>query len=335
MFLNMTSTSNSDIGSDGSTPTGSAPGGPAPTGPAPGDPAPGGSIPGGSTPASPATVELPQGRVSYRVAGPAISSRPPVVFVHGVLVDSRLWTPVADRLASQGIRSYAPDLPLGSHRWPMNEGADLSPGGVAQLIRDFLAALDLTDVTLAGNDTGGAICQMLLGGDTSRIGAVVLTNCDALDQFPPRAFAPLFRALRHPGLVACLAPAMRSAAVRHSPPAYGMLTSQPLDRELTGDWVRPLGDPGVRRDLAKLARGVRPRMLVDVASRFGQFTGPVQIVWGEGDPFFRAKLGRQLSEAFTHATFTPVPGGRTFLPLDRPDEVAREIVAVHQDRPRP
>jgi len=160
-----------------------------------------------------AAVDLPQGRLAYRAAGPAVSSHPPVVFVHGILVDARLWEAVADRLAAAGIRSYAPTLPLGAHQWKMNEGADLSPVGVAQLLRDFIAAVGLTDVTLVGNDTGGAICQVLLGGDTSRVGAAVLTNCDALGTFPPRKFAPLFRALRHPGLVACLVPALRSERV--------------------------------------------------------------------------------------------------------------------------
>jgi pimeloyl-ACP methyl ester carboxylesterase len=124
-------------------------------------------------------------------------------------------------------------------------------------------------------------------------------------------------------------PAAASAAVRHSPLGYGLLSSQPLDPGLTRDWVQPLASKAVRRDLAKLARGVHPRVLLDAASRFGQFTGPVQVLWGEGDPFFRTALGRQLSEAFPNASLTTVPAGRTFLPLDHPDDVARQIMAIH------
>ena len=94
--------------------------------------------------------------------------------------------------------------------------------------------------------------------------------------------------------------------------------------------MQPLADKAIRRDLAKFARGVNPRVLLDAASRFGQFTGPVRILWGEDDPFFRPELGRQLSEAFPHASLTTVPGGRTFLPLDHPDAVASEIMAAVQ-----
>ena len=280
------------------------------------------------TTAGPLVAELPQGDVFYRAAGPRSSTRPPVVFVHGLLVDARLWEPVADRLAADGIRSYAPTLPLGSHQQPMKQDADLSPQGIAALMRDFLRALDLSDVTIVGNDTGGAICQLMLSGDTSRIGAAVLTNCDAFGSFPPRALAPLFSALRHPGVVACLAPGLRSKAVRHSPLAFGPLSSGPLDSALTKDWVQPLASKAIRHDLAKLARGVRPGLLTDAAARFGQFTGPVRILWGDADPYFSVELGRRLSEAFPHATFTTVPAGKTFLPLDRPDQVANEITAA-------
>jgi pimeloyl-ACP methyl ester carboxylesterase len=280
------------------------------------------------TTAGPLVAELPQGDISYRTAGPRSSSHPPVVFVHGLLVDARLWEPVAERLASDGIRSYAPTLPLGSHQRPMNADADLSPQGIAALARDFLEALDLSDVTIVGNDTGGAICQLMLGGDTSRIGGAVLTNCDAFGSFPPRGLAPLFHALRHPGLVACLAPALRSQAVRHGPLAFGPLSSGPLDGALTSDWVQPLAGKAIRHDLAKFARGVRPGLLLDAASRFGQFTGPVRILWGDADPYFRVELGRRLSESFPHAAFTTVPAARTFLPLDRPAEVANEIAAA-------
>ena len=145
------------------------------------------------------TVDLPQGRVNYRVAGPPDSTLPPVVFVHGILVDGELWTGVADALAARGIRSYAPDLPLGAHEIAMNPDADMSPRGVARLVLAFIDALGLTDVTLVGNDTGGALCQFVLDTDASRVGRLVLTTCDAFDQVPP---PPSFPSNLHGGCTA-------------------------------------------------------------------------------------------------------------------------------------
>src|ERR1700722_11844891 len=275
-----------------------------------------------------AVAELPQGRISYRAAGPPSSSRPPVMFLHGLLVDLRLWEPVAERLAAEGIRSYAPTLPLGAHERPMNADADLSPQGMAGLVSDFIAALGLDNVTVVGNDTGGAICQLLLAGDTGRIGAAVLTNCDAFGTFPPRALAPLFFAGRHPAIVACLVPGLRSARVRTGRLGFGPLTSVPLDAELTRGWIEPLAGKAIRRDLAKFARGVSPRVLLDAASRFSQFTGPVRIRGGNDHPSWGNEPGRQLREAFPHASLAAVPGGRTFLPLEHPDVVADENMAA-------
>jgi pimeloyl-ACP methyl ester carboxylesterase len=293
-----------------------------------------------------AVAELPQGRISYRAAGPRSSSRPPVVFAHGLLTDSRLWEPVAGRLAAEGIRSYAPTLPLGSHRQPMNADADLTPAGVAGLLGNFIAALDLRDVTIVGNDTGGAICQLVLAGQVGaaaqagpagragqegRIGAAVLTNCDAFDAFPPRALAPLFFAGRHPALVAGLLPGLRSDRIRTGRLGFGPLTSAPLDAGLTRSWIEPLADRAIRRDLARFARGVHPQVLLSAAERFGRFTGPVRVLWGDDDAYFGVDLGRRLSEAFPRTTLTTVPGGRTFLPLEHPDAVAAEIVAAVRD----
>jgi len=57
----------------------------------------------------------------------------------------------------------------------------------------------------------------------------------------------------------------------------------------------------------------------------------VRVLWGEADSMFRLTLGRQLAEAFSHATLATVPAGRTFLPLDAPDRVADEIITVVRD----
>jgi pimeloyl-ACP methyl ester carboxylesterase len=142
-----------------------------------------------------ATITLPLGPVTYRTAGPADSEVATVVFVHPFLMDGSLWDGVADRLAADGVRSIALTWPLGAHREPQASDADLSPRGVARLIVAFLDALDLRDVTLVGNDTGGALVQFVLDTDPSRVGRVVLANCDGFDTFPPFPFNAVFRLL--------------------------------------------------------------------------------------------------------------------------------------------
>lgn len=271
------------------------------------------------------TVDLPQGRVHYRAAGPEDCPAPPVVFVHGLLVNGELWSAVADRLASDGVRTYAPDLPLGAHPEALNDNADLSPRGVARLILDFLDALDLHDVTLVGNDTGGALCQFVIDTDASRIGRLVLTNCDAFDQFPPAPFGLLVKAGSRPGRLRALMAPMRSTRLRHSALGFGPLARDPLDPELTRRWVAPLAQPGVRRDAARFMKAIDKTDLLDVSTRLGAFSKPVLLVWGDADRFFRIDFAHRLQAAFPDARLVPVAGGRTFLSLDEPERVAREI----------
>jgi pimeloyl-ACP methyl ester carboxylesterase len=275
------------------------------------------------------TVDLPQGRVNYRVAGPEDSSQPPVVFLHGLLVNSELWTGTADALAARGVRSYAPDLPLGAHPIALEPDADLTPRGVARLVLDFLAALELTDVTLVGNDTGGALCQFVIDTDDSRIGRLVLTNCDAFDKFPPPPFGLLVKAGRRPGRIRALMAPMRLTALRHSALAFGPLVGKPLDAALTRRWITPaLTDAGVRRDAARFMRGIRPADLLDVSTRLGGFAPPVLLVWGTADRFFKLDFGCRLAAAFPDARLVEVDGGRTFVPLDEPLRLADEIGAA-------
>ena len=173
---------------------------------------------------------------------------PVALFVHGFLVDSTLWDPVAERLAAAGVRCILPDWPLGSHRTPTDPAAELSPAALGRAVPELLAALDLEGVTLVGNDTGGAVCQLALAGDTTRVGALVLTNCDVFERFPPPLFVPLFRLARHRWAVWTLMQQVRLRAVRHSALAYGMLLNRPRPAALTRAWVAPaLADAAIRR----------------------------------------------------------------------------------------
>jgi pimeloyl-ACP methyl ester carboxylesterase len=275
------------------------------------------------------TIELPHGRVHYRVAGPEASAAPPVVFVHGFLVNGTLWASTAEALARAGVRSYAPDWPLGSHPIPLAEAADQSPRGLARQVLAFLEALELDDVTLVGNDTGGAICQFVLDVDASRIGRLVLTNCDAFDAFPPAPFDLLFKAFRGPRRIAALMAPMRVTALRHSLLGYGPLVRTSLDPELTRGWAEPtIRDARIRADTARFARQVDPEDLNTASQHLGAFPGPALLVWGTGDRFFKPAFAHRLHDVLANARLVEIEGGRTFVPHDHPDRLAQEIAAL-------
>ncbi|MBV8345968.1 MAG: alpha/beta fold hydrolase, partial [Mycolicibacterium sp.] len=183
-------------------------------------------------------LTLEQATLDNRVLGPEDSPHAPVLFVHGILVDNRLWSEVAEGLARQGFRCILPTWPLGSHTVPVNPGADLSPRGVAAMIGDVMTTLDLTDVTLVGSDTGGGLCQFVIDAYPERVGRLVLTNCDAFDKFPPFPFPIVFALLRGPRSIKTLFGQLKLTALRHSPLGFGLLMNDP-DPALTDSWLQP------------------------------------------------------------------------------------------------
>ncbi|BAV41607.1 alpha/beta fold hydrolase [Mycobacterium ulcerans] len=275
-----------------------------------------------------AQVTLSQATIAYRVLGPENSPHRPVLFVHGILVVERLWSAVAEGLAAMGFRCILPTWPLGSHTIPANEGADLSPAGIAEMIHEFMVALDLADVTLVGNDTGGGLCQLAIDAHPDLVGRLVLTNCDAFETFPPFPFPAVFTLLRGPRSIKTLFAAMGLRPLRHSPLGFGLLLNKP-DAALTASWLQPCRtDARICDDLATLLRHVAATDLTEVSTRFAQFTKPVTLVWGMGDRCFKPTLARRMAQLFPDASIIEVPGSKTFVALNEPAAVINAISTV-------
>lgn len=200
------------------------------------------------------------------------------------------------------------------------------------MINDMIVALDLSDVTLVGSDTGGGLCQLVVDAHPDRIGRLLLTNCDAFDKCPPFPFDLAFRLLRGPVTIKALCRQLRLRTLRHSPLGYGLLINRP-DADLTAAWLQPcLEDSRICRDLAALLRQVATFDLTDVATRLPRFTKPVTLVWGQRDRCFTPALGRRLAGVFGNAELTEVPDAKTFVSLDQPDAVIDAIVALNAVR---
>lgn len=268
-------------------------------------------------------ARLPQGTIRYRDTG----SGEPLVFVHGLLVNSRLWDPVVARL-SAGHRCIQPDLPLGCHTIPMDPDADLSPPGIARLLVDFLDELGLERVTLVGNDSGGAISQLVAASWPQRVGRLILTNCDTYSCFPPKLFAYLKPAARIPGALAMLTQSMRFKPLRRTPIAFGVLTKSRIDESLLDEWLAPgMGSALIRRDTKKFILGISPRQTEQAAVDLQRFDAPTLFAWAPEDRWFKIAGGERLAASMPDAELVRIPNSKTFVSLDQPQRLADEIAS--------
>jgi pimeloyl-ACP methyl ester carboxylesterase len=267
-------------------------------------------------------LDLPEGAIHYRESGEG----PPIVFVHGLLVDGRLWRKVTPLLEDR-FRCIVPDLPLGSHREPMRPDADLTPPGLARILAGFMEALDLNDVTLVANDTGGAISQITAAHHPERIGRLLLTNCDAFENFLPPAFRPMQWAARVPGGLMAMMAGMRFAPLRRLPNAYGRLIKRDFAGAPTRDWVDPfLTDRDVRRDTIKVLRAIDPKYTFEAAERLREFDRPALLAWAVEDRFFRLSFAERLAATIRGARLEKIEDSYTFVSEDQPERLA-ELIA--------
>ncbi|MCM6772966.1 alpha/beta hydrolase [Nocardia sp. CDC159] len=267
-------------------------------------------------------VDLSGGRINYHETG----SGAPVVFVHGLLVNADLWRKVAPGVAAAGHRCIAPDWPFGAHSIPMPD-ADLSPTGVADLIAEFLERLDLRDVTLVANDTGGGITQIMLTRNRSRVGRVVLTDCDAYEKFFPQPFAPLPRLAAVPGLLTALLQTLRLRVVQRSPLGFGLVSKRPAPAEIVNSYLLPSrNSAAIRADLRRFLRGVHRRHTLAAAERFPALQLPVLLAWAREDRAFTVSLAERLARDLPDATLRLIDDSYTFVPEDQPELLTELIV---------
>jgi pimeloyl-ACP methyl ester carboxylesterase len=240
------------------------------------------------------TAELSAGTIEYTDTGHG----PVLVLLHGLLMDGSLWDQVVADLSGD-FRCVVPTLPL-----------------------------DLRDVTLVGNDTGGALVQLLMAGGSDRVGRAVLVSCDAFDNFPPgltgktlvltgRLPAPLFGLFMQQ---------MRVRPVRRLPIAFGWLTRR--GDAATARWMRPvLTQPEIRRDTVRLLRAAAADrdFLVQVSSRLPGFTRPALVVWASGDRVMPPEHGRRLAGLLPQGRLAEVADSYTLIPLDQPAQLAQLI----------
>jgi pimeloyl-ACP methyl ester carboxylesterase len=270
------------------------------------------------------TIDINAGTIHYEATGP--ENGRPVVFVHGYMMGAELWRQVSARLGSRGLRCIAPTWPLGAHPQPLRPGADRTTTGVAGMVADVLAALDLDDVVLVGNDTGGVVTQLVAVHHPERLGALVLTSCDAFEHFPPPILKPVIMAAKTKALFRTAVQAMRAPVVRKR--AFDGLAHSNID-DLTEIWVRPvLSDPAVAEDLRQFTLSMRTEVTTGVAARLPEFDRPTLIAWSGDDTFFELSDGERLAATIPNARLEVIDGARTFSMVDRPDRLAELLSTV-------
>jgi pimeloyl-ACP methyl ester carboxylesterase len=270
------------------------------------------------------SVEVTAGTIEYREEG--TPNGPPVVLLHGLLMNDAQWN-LALPLLPPGFRYLLPVLPMGGHRIPMRDDADLTMPGMVNIVADFLEALELDDVTLVVTDWGGALFLTDIGRD-KRVARLVICPSEAFDNFPPG----------FPGKVAWLASrntlmvslAMRQLKVgwlRRQWLIFGQMAKKPVPQDIVDEWIAAgLADRRIRQDLVKYCRTKFVRTdLIHATSSLTDFDGDVLVLWSR-NPVMPVDHATRLAQ-LTDGTLRYVDDAYVLVMLDQPEQTAREIGA--------
>jgi len=271
------------------------------------------------------SVETPSGRINYveRGTGPA------ALFVHGVLLNNHLWRHQLANL-SDIRRCIAPDL-LAHGDTEIRPDQDVSVTANAHMLAQFLDALQIDQVDLVGNDSGGGIAQIFAVLYPQRVRTLTLTDCDAHDNWPPEAFKPFLDMAAKGGLRGTLETMVSDKSVYRSPQALGPAYEHPelLSDDSIDRYLKPLISTDQRLcDLERFLAAFDNKHTLAVESRLKQLKVPTLIVWGTDDIYFDVKWSRWLAETIPGTTrrveFT---GARIFFPEERWKEFNDELRA--------
>jgi pimeloyl-ACP methyl ester carboxylesterase len=272
------------------------------------------------------SIGLSRGDVAYVDQGDGDADAPAALFLHGVLVNADIWRDVIWAVADMR-RCIAPDLPAhGATPVPDDGAADLSLNGLAAMFDELCERLDLEQVDLVANDTGGAVAQVFAARYPERIRTLTLTNCDVHDNFPPEAFKP-FVALAEAGEFGPLVAAMAGdLTLARSEAGFGMGYAHPdqLPDEVLASYLAPFV-PDQGNGLERLLTASSAAELMAVEPLLAGLQAPSQVAWGTGDSFFAPEWAERLASMIPGVQrVVLIPDAMLFWP----DERAADLVPL-------
>ena len=267
-------------------------------------------------------TQVKQGTIQYDELGEGL----PVMFLHGALSNHHTWNRVLEPL-SEHFKCIVPILPLGGHFIPMNETANLEPPAIADLLSEFAHKLSLGKFVLVGNDTGGAYAQVFAAKYPDKIYSLVLSNCDALDVFPPAQFSSLQSSIDIPLYTDLMALLFKWKPFLKTKWALGLLSSTLSKEEIYEDYVKGfVYNAGVRADFKKVVKGWSTSHTQEAAQTLAQLNMPTLLLWGTGDKkLFPASLAEKLHNLLSFSQLIFVDDAATYVQVDQPELFVKHL----------
>ena len=268
-------------------------------------------------------VDFPMAHVAYVEFGRG----PGALFLHGFPPNSYQWRGALERLHPYR-RCVAPDLmSLGYTEVPV--GQPITPHVQVEMLAAFLDRLNIRDVDLVGNDSGGLVAQLFVAKHPQRVRSLLLTNCDVDENNPPAGVVPLVE-LAKQGLFVekRLAPLLADKTLARSLRGFGSVFTYPerLQDETIEAYLRPIVATPVKMSQAnEYVVALGKNELVAIRKDLQAWKGAARMVWGLKDQLFGVQWAEFLDRTLPNSRgIRRIEDANLFFPEEMPDILAEE-----------
>ncbi|EGV30612.1 alpha/beta hydrolase fold protein [Thiorhodococcus drewsii AZ1] len=261
-----------------------------------------------------------------RIAHGVHGSGEPVVLLHGTPASSFIWRNIMPRLVEAGYRVHVFDLlGYGLSERPWDPAIDTSISAQVPILEGMLAHWGLDSAHVVGHDFGGGIAQRFGIFSPERLRSLTLIDAVSFDSYPsPRTREQMAAGLdtlsKRPDAEHR---AHFSAWLRDAAHHREHFASEALDTYL--DLISgPVGQASL---FQHQVAHYDPKHTLEIASRLAELSAvPVQILWGENDPWQVVDWAHRLHAAIPGSVLHLIPECGHFAMEDQPDAIGRLLV---------
>ncbi len=251
-------------------------------------------------------VPTGDGAIFAQIRGPERGT--PVILIHGSAAWSGFWTAIAERLAKDGFRTIAIDLPPFGYSDRSAQGA-YSRADQARRLADMIRNLNLQNAIIVGHSFGaGATVEAVMQNPSLFKGMVLISGALALPE-DGRDYSPehpvLRWAMHEPFVTEILVASVVTNPLLLRPLLASFLHNKDAATEQQADILK---QPYARRGTTKsYAQWLPTLLLADrgaLSANVGSYASirvPTFLIWGDRDTVTPLAQGRQLNRLIANS----------------------------------
>lgn len=251
-------------------------------------------------------------KVSYVVQGEGT----PLLLIHGIPVWGYLWKDCIEALSGQ-FKVIVPDL-VGYGYSDQRDNFDRSIKVQSRILSQLIDQLGVENLYVVGHDIGGAVAQRFVVDHADRVLKWVLMDSVLFDSWPADPMVRLGNPKQH---YSNKGDELARKFIERLP--AGIHHKERATPEMLEGWMKPYMTEEGKLSLIRNAAALNTNHTMELLDDLKALTQPMMLVWAAKDQFQPLATAERFKAEYPASQLHIVEDSDHFLPLEKPDDVAR------------